>query len=65
MPTRLNVLSLVNCWRVDPTNRQAAGVLLADSVPHVTLDLAAATCKIFLARAGGFEPVAKLGCEGV
>jgi ABC-type nitrate/sulfonate/bicarbonate transport system substrate-binding protein len=45
-------------------NRDAAAQILVEKVPNMTPELAAATCEIFLAKSGGFEPEAKLDMEG-
>jgi ABC-type nitrate/sulfonate/bicarbonate transport system substrate-binding protein len=51
-------------WLFTPANRQAATQILVEKVPNMTPELAAATCEIFLAKSGGFEPEAKLDMEG-
>jgi ABC-type nitrate/sulfonate/bicarbonate transport system substrate-binding protein len=51
-------------WLFTPTNRGAAAQILVEKVPNMTPELAAATCEIFLAKSGGFEPEAKLDMEG-
>ena len=52
-------------WLHDLRNRQAACELLAEKVPNMSLDLAAATCDILLAKQGGFDPKARLDIEGI
>ena len=52
-------------WLYRTENRQAACDILMANVPHMTADLAAATCNIFLARKDGFEPEARLDDEGM
>lgn len=46
-------------WLYRPENRQAACDILIANVPHLTAELAAATCDIFLADKNGFEPAAR------
>jgi ABC-type nitrate/sulfonate/bicarbonate transport system substrate-binding protein len=46
-------------------NRAAAAAILVEKVPNMTPELAAATCDIFLARPGGFEPEAKIDVDGI
>lgn len=52
-------------WLYRAKNRQAACDILQASVPHMTADLAASTCNIFLAGKNGFEPEARLDDEGM
>jgi ABC-type nitrate/sulfonate/bicarbonate transport system substrate-binding protein len=52
-------------WLYRTENRQAACDILMANVPHMSADLAAATCNIFLARKDGFEPEARLDDEGM
>jgi ABC-type nitrate/sulfonate/bicarbonate transport system substrate-binding protein len=52
-------------WLFDPVNREAAAAILLERVPNMTPELAAATCKIFLAKQGGFEPDARVDVEGI
>lgn len=49
----------------DRGNRAAACNILAERVPNMSPDLAAATCDVLLAEPGGFEPKARLDIEGV
>ena len=51
-------------WLFDPANRNAAAAILLEKVPNMTPELAAETCKIFLAKQGGFEPEARVDAEG-
>jgi ABC-type nitrate/sulfonate/bicarbonate transport system substrate-binding protein len=52
-------------WLFDPVNRGEAERILIDKVPNMTAELAAATCKIFLAKSGGFEQEARVDVEGI
>ena len=52
-------------WLFDPANRAAAQSILVANVPGMTGELAAATCDIFLAPRGGFEPSARLDAQGM
>jgi ABC-type nitrate/sulfonate/bicarbonate transport system substrate-binding protein len=52
-------------WLFDPVNREAAATILLEKVPSMTPELAAATCKIFLAKQGGFEPEARIDAKGI
>ena len=51
-------------WLLDPANRAAAEPILVENVPGMTVELAAATCDIFLSP-GGFEPSARLDSQGM
>lgn len=51
-------------WLFDPANRNAAVALLAEKA-KMTPELAAATCDVFFARPGGFEPEARIDIEGM
>lgn len=52
-------------WLFDPTNRNAAADILVEKVPNMTPELAAATCNIFIAKPGGFEPEARIDLAGI
>jgi ABC-type nitrate/sulfonate/bicarbonate transport system substrate-binding protein len=52
-------------WLFDPANRSAAVALLAERVPAMSAELAAATCDILLAQPHGFDPQARLDVEGI
>ncbi len=52
-------------WLFDPANRKPAEAILVDNVPNMTPQLATATCDIFLARDGGFAPLARLDPKGM
>lgn len=52
-------------WLYRTENRQAACAILMANVPHMTAELAAATCNILLADKDGFEPAARLDDEGM
>jgi ABC-type nitrate/sulfonate/bicarbonate transport system substrate-binding protein len=52
-------------WLFEPANRAPAVKILADGMPNMTPELAAATCDIFLARPGGFEPEARADLAGM
>jgi ABC-type nitrate/sulfonate/bicarbonate transport system substrate-binding protein len=52
-------------WLFEPANRAPAVKILADGMPNMTPELAAATCDIFLARPGGFEPEARADRAGM
>jgi ABC-type nitrate/sulfonate/bicarbonate transport system substrate-binding protein len=51
-------------WLFEPVNRNAAAQILVEKVPNMTPELATATCNIFLAKAGGFDPEAKIDADG-
>jgi ABC-type nitrate/sulfonate/bicarbonate transport system substrate-binding protein len=51
-------------WLFEPLNRNAAVQILVEKVPNMTPDLATATCDIFLAKPGGFDPEAKIDADG-
>jgi ABC-type nitrate/sulfonate/bicarbonate transport system substrate-binding protein len=52
-------------WLFDPANRGGAERILSDKVPNMSPELAAATCKIFLAKSGGFEQEARVDLDGI
>jgi ABC-type nitrate/sulfonate/bicarbonate transport system substrate-binding protein len=52
-------------WLFDSANRRAAELILVEKVPNMTPELAAATCKIFLAERGGFEQEARVDVAGI
>jgi ABC-type nitrate/sulfonate/bicarbonate transport system substrate-binding protein len=52
-------------WLFDPGNRNAAAQILVEKVPNMTPELATATCNIFLAEPGGFDPEAKIDVDGM
>jgi ABC-type nitrate/sulfonate/bicarbonate transport system substrate-binding protein len=52
-------------WLFEPANRSLAVKILAEGMPNMTPELAAATCDIFLARPGGFEPEARADPAGM
>ena len=52
-------------WLFHPANRGAAEAILIEKVSNMTPELAAATCKIFLAKPGGFEQEARVDVEGI
>jgi ABC-type nitrate/sulfonate/bicarbonate transport system substrate-binding protein len=51
-------------WLFQPGNRDAAAQILVEKVPNMTPELARATCEIFLAQRGGFDPQAKIDEDG-
>lgn len=51
-------------WLFDPANRQSAAAILAEKVPNMTPEMAAATCEIFLGK-DGFEPQAEIDLAGI
>jgi ABC-type nitrate/sulfonate/bicarbonate transport system substrate-binding protein len=52
-------------WLFDPTNRSVAELILVERVPNMTPELATETCKIFLAKRGGFEQEARVDLDGI
>ncbi len=51
-------------WLFDPANRKHAAAILAERA-KMDPELAVATCDVFLAPSGGFEPQARINLEGV
>ncbi|MBI3705857.1 MAG: ABC transporter substrate-binding protein [Rhizobiales bacterium] len=52
-------------WLYQKDNAQAACAILMENVPHMTAELAAATCGLLLAENGGFDPAARLDSDGM
>ncbi len=52
-------------WLYDRANAQAACALLAEKVPNMSPELAAATYAVLLADKDGFEPKAQLNIDGI
>lgn len=52
-------------WLYRKDNAQAACAALMENVPHMTAELAAATCGLLLAENGGFDPAARLDSDGM
>ena len=52
-------------WLYDRVNKEAAYALLAENVPNMSPELAAATYAVLLADKDGFEPKARLDIEGI
>lgn len=52
-------------WLYQKDNAQAACAILMENVPHMTAELAAATCGLLLAENGGFDPAARLDGDGM
>ncbi len=51
-------------WLFEPANKQSAAAILAEKVPNMTPEVAAATCEIFLGK-NGFEPQAQIDLAGI
>jgi ABC-type nitrate/sulfonate/bicarbonate transport system substrate-binding protein len=52
-------------WLFGRTNRSQAAALLVEKVPNMSAELAAATCDVLLADAGGFDPKARIDRAGI
>jgi len=52
-------------WLFDPATRSRAAEILQAGVPHMSSELAAATCGVFLGPVGGFDPEARINVAGM